>query len=107
MKEFKIFLNLIKTNFKKLWSLFFLMIICAIFANFLTILQPLVFASMMEVVLPNDFELLNSQNNKTKSIRYLQAMPTNLGGIQFEATGSGTEFLTTTVGFRFTHFELV
>ena len=68
MKEFKIFLNLIKTNFKKLWSLFFLMIICAIFANFLTILQPLVFASMMEVVLPNDFELLNSQNNKTGDI---------------------------------------
>lgn len=51
--------------------------------------------------------ILNSQNNKTKSIRYLQAMPTDLGGIQFEATGSGTEFLTTTVSFRFTHFELV
>ena len=68
MKEFKIFLHIIKTNFEKLWSLFFLMIICAIFANFLTILQPLVFASMMEIVLPNDFELLNSQNNKTVDI---------------------------------------
>ncbi len=68
MKEFKIFLYLIKKNFKKLWNLFFLMIICAIFANFLTILQPLVFASMMEIVLPNDFEFLNSQNNKTDNI---------------------------------------
>ena len=68
MTEFKIFLHLIKTNFKKLWNLFILMIICAIFANFLTILQPLIFASMIEIVLPNDFEFLNSQNNKTENI---------------------------------------
>ena len=51
--------------------------------------------------------ILNSQNNKAKSIRYNEAMPVSLGGIQFEATGSGTEFLTTTIGFRFTIFELV
>ena len=44
------------------------MIVCAIFANFLTILQPLIFASMMEIVLPSDFEFLNSQNNKTDDI---------------------------------------
>lgn len=68
MKEFKIFLYLTKNNFKKLWNLFVLMIVCAIFANFLTILQPLIFASMMEIVLPNDFEFLNSQNNKTDDI---------------------------------------
>jgi len=51
--------------------------------------------------------ILNSQNNKTKSIRYNECTPTSLGGISFESTGSGTEFLTCTMTFRFINFDLV
>tara|TARA_R100000455_G_C6188337_1_gene63525 strand:+ start:38 stop:538 length:501 start_codon:yes stop_codon:yes gene_type:complete len=51
--------------------------------------------------------ILNSQNNKTKNIKYNEAVPTALGGISFEATAGGTEFLTSTMNFRFTTFELL
>jgi hypothetical protein len=51
--------------------------------------------------------ILNSQNNKTKNIKYDECIPTGLGGIQFETTASGAEYLTTTMSFRFTNFELL
>jgi len=51
--------------------------------------------------------ILNSMNNKVKNIRYQDAMPTNLGAINFESTSSGTEFITFPVSFRYSIFELV
>ncbi len=51
--------------------------------------------------------ILNSQNNKTKTIRYVEAVPTTLGSINFEATGGGGEFLTSSLSFRFANFEIV
>lgn len=51
--------------------------------------------------------ILSSQNNQVKQIRYLEAVPTSLGDIAFEATASGTEFLTVPISFRFTEFVLV
>jgi len=51
--------------------------------------------------------ILNSQNNKTKNIKYNGAIPTNLGGIQFETTSGGGEFLTASMTFRFQTFELL
>jgi len=51
--------------------------------------------------------ILNSQNNQTRQIRYQECTPTNLGGIEFESTGSGTEYLTCTMGFRFIDFTFV
>lgn len=51
--------------------------------------------------------VLNSQNNVIKQVRYLEAVPSVLGSISFEATGSGTEFLTCQLSFRFSIFELV
>ena len=37
--------------------------------------------------------VLNSHNNKTRTIRYQECAPTTLGGIQFQSTASGTEYL--------------
>ncbi len=51
--------------------------------------------------------ILSSHNNKTKQVRYIDSIPTSLSDIQFEATASGTEFLTCGVSFRFTYFELI
>ncbi len=51
--------------------------------------------------------ILSSHNNKTKQIFYKDCVPTSLGDIQFESTASGTEFITYSVGFRFSYFELV
>jgi hypothetical protein len=51
--------------------------------------------------------ILSSQNNVTKTVKYLECCPTALGDIQFESTASGTEFITFTVSFRFTYFEFV
>lgn len=51
--------------------------------------------------------ILSSQNNVIKSVRYNEAIPVSLGDISFEATASGTEFITVPVGFRFSIFELV
>ena len=51
--------------------------------------------------------VLNSQNNKVKSIRYNQCSPTELGAISFDTTGGGTDYLTCTMSFRFLNFELI
>jgi hypothetical protein len=42
-----------------------------------------------------------------KKIRYLDCMPTNLGGIQFQANTGDTTFLTFDASFRFSQFEIV
>lgn len=49
--------------------------------------------------------VLNSNNNKTREIRYIDCMPTDLGAISFE-TVAGDQFLTYTASFRYTEFEL-
>lgn len=51
--------------------------------------------------------VLNSNNNVVKQIRYLEAVPSVLGSISFEATSAGVEFLTCQMSFRFSIFELV
>lgn len=51
--------------------------------------------------------ILSSHNNQTKQVRYIDAMPTSLGDIQFQSTASGTEFITFAATFRFSYFELV
>lgn len=51
--------------------------------------------------------ILSSHNNQTKQIKFLECVPTALGDINFEATATGTEFITFAVSFRFTYFEFV
>ena len=50
--------------------------------------------------------ILTSHNNLSKQFRYVDAIPTSLGDIQFESTASGTEFITFVTTFRFSYFEL-
>jgi len=49
--------------------------------------------------------VLSSHNNKTKQIRYIDCVPTELGTIQFESTVDGTSFITFPIAFRFSYFE--
>lgn len=51
--------------------------------------------------------ILSSHNNQTKQIRYIDAVPTSLGDINFESTASGSEFIVFNASFRFNYFELV
>ena len=51
--------------------------------------------------------ILSSHNNTTKSVRYIECLPVSLGDITFESTGSGTEFVTFSVAFRFTYFDFI
>ena len=83
MTDFKIFIYLLKSNFNKLWKLFLFMIFCALGANFLTILQPLIFASMMEVVLPKDLNILNAQSNQSDNIDSQSFFDLNFVGEKF------------------------
>lgn len=49
---------------------------------------------------------LTSHNNINKSIRYVDAVPTTLGDIQFEANNAGVEYITFPVSFRFSYFVI-
>lgn len=51
--------------------------------------------------------ILSSHNNQTRQIRYIDAIPTNIGDVQFESTSAGTEYLTFPASFRFIYFELL
>ena len=50
--------------------------------------------------------ILSSHNNTTKQVRYVDAMPTSLGDIQFLSTASGSEFIVFNASFRFSYFEI-
>jgi len=51
--------------------------------------------------------ILNSKNNKTKQVRYIDCIPTALTDIQFESTAGGETFIIFGASFRFSYFELV
>ena len=51
--------------------------------------------------------ILSSHNNKTKQIKYIDCIPIALGDITFESTATGTEFVTFTISFRFSYFDLI
>ena len=50
--------------------------------------------------------ILSSHNNLTNQFRYIDAIPTSLGDINFESTASGQEFITFIATFRFSYFEM-
>lgn len=50
--------------------------------------------------------ILSSHNNVTNQVRYVDAIPTSLGDISFEATATGTEYIVFAASFRFSYFEL-
>jgi len=49
---------------------------------------------------------LTSHNNKNKTFKYIDAFPTSVGDITFEATNAGVEYITFMTTFRFSYFEI-
>ena len=50
--------------------------------------------------------VLSSHNNVTRRIRYIDAVPTLLGDINFDAAAAGTQYLSFPISFRFSYFEI-
>ena len=50
--------------------------------------------------------ILSSHNNTTKTVRYIDCIPTALTDIQFESTTGGESFVIFGASFRFSYFEL-
>ena len=48
----------------------------------------------------------NSHNNKSKTIKYINCVPTSVGAITFDATVGDTEVITFPVTFKIDFFEI-
>lgn len=51
-------------------------------------------------------QIMNSHNNKTKSIRYEDCVPTDIGSVQLAANTGDLAYATFSVSFRFSQFEI-
>ena len=68
MKDIKIFFSLLKNYFPKIYKYLLFIVPLILLANFLILLQPLLFASIINIALPKDMTFFNSvQDIKTIS----------------------------------------
>lgn len=51
--------------------------------------------------------ILSSHNNGTNILRFVDAYPTSLSGVEFNTQDEGSEFLSTDVTLKYTYFEFV
>lgn len=51
--------------------------------------------------------IMSSHNNKTRQIKYHDAIPVSLSGIQLSSSAGDVQFITFQAEFRFTAFEIV
>ncbi len=51
--------------------------------------------------------IMNSANNVTKQIRFIDAFPTSLSSLPFEITTTEVEYLTAVVQFSYSYYEFV
>ena len=51
--------------------------------------------------------VLTSHNNVNKQIRFVNAMPTSLGGVEFNTQLDTVDYLQSTVSFRYDRFEII
>lgn len=51
--------------------------------------------------------VLSSNNNTIKQIRYADCVPTDIGNIEFVANTSDVQYITFTVSFAFSYFEII
>ncbi len=51
--------------------------------------------------------VLSSHNNANKQIRYVNAFPVNVSGVEFTAQSGDVTPLTFTAGFRYSYYELL
>jgi hypothetical protein len=66
--------------------------------------EPIDYGTLPPTYADVTLSILNSSNNLSREIRYIDCMPTSLGSINFE-TVAGDQFLTYTVSFRYSYFE--
>ena len=50
--------------------------------------------------------ILSSHNNTTRTIRYIDCIPTSLGDMALESTSGDVQYITFPVTFRFSYFQL-
>ena len=51
--------------------------------------------------------ILTSHNNLNKQIRFVDAMPTSLGGVEFSTQVDTIDYLQSTISFRYDRFEII
>ena len=51
--------------------------------------------------------ILSSHNNVNKQIRFVNALPVSLGGVDFTTQTTSIEYLQSTVSFRYDYFEII
>ena len=51
--------------------------------------------------------VMNSANNVTKQIKFVDAYPTSLSSIPFDITTTDVEYLTAVVSFSYSYFEFI
>ena len=80
MKDLKLLINISKKFISNIWYIILVILLFSLLISFLTILQPLLFASMVNALMPSfDFEnLLNIKN--TQSVENFKLFNLNLIG---------------------------
>ena len=63
MRDLQLLLSIIKSDFKNIWKVFLVIIFVSLLANLFTVLQPLIFASMLEVTIPDNLSIFENQSN--------------------------------------------
>ena len=53
------------------------------------------------------FSILTSHNNLNKQIKFVNAMPTSLGGVEFNTQVDTIDYLQSTISFRYDYFEII
>ena len=53
-----------------------------------------------------NLSILSSHNNTTRTIKYLDCIPTSLGDMALESTSGDVQYITFPVTFRFSYFQL-
>ena len=61
MRDLQLLLSIIKSDFKNIWKVFLVIIFVSLLANLFTVLQPLIFASMLEVTIPDNLSIFENQ----------------------------------------------
>tara|TARA_B100000131_G_scaffold88797_2_gene85639 strand:+ start:232 stop:783 length:552 start_codon:yes stop_codon:yes gene_type:complete len=76
-----------------------------------SVLQPDVGPTKRDTTKPPTYcdmtlQILSSHNNKNRSIKYKDCLPTSLGDMTLESTSGDNQYITFPATFRFTTFEL-
>ena len=52
-------------------------------------------------------QFLTNHNNVSRSVKFVNAFPTNIGGVEFNVQGTETEYAFVDVTFRYDYFEFL